>query len=63
MYLACSSLHLSTPSKIHVVSLPVLNEGIEMIFFGTEDKDTILKSLSNPQHLTVFIANDKIADS
>lgn len=28
----------STASKIHVISLPVLDEGIEMIFFGTEDR-------------------------
>lgn len=38
MYLVCSSLHLSTPSKIHVISLPILDEGIEIIFFGTEDR-------------------------
>lgn len=47
----------STPSKIHVISLPVLDEGIEMIFFGTEDrvKIPILKFL--------FITNDKITGS
>lgn len=33
----CSSLHL-LPVKIHVISLPVLDERIEMIFFGTEDR-------------------------
>lgn len=45
----------STLVKFISNPLSVLDEEIEMVFFRT-------KSLSNPQHLTVFITNDKIAD-